>query len=132
MEHTKILVIDDCQDVLEVLSALLEFEGFQVRTAHGVLEAMTALDRGEYEAVICDIVLPLDPDMGEVGASMQTGVQCISQIRERHPHLPIVAMSGEMADYLITMVQRLGVQAALPKPFGLSALKGALKTALAR
>lgn len=53
-----ILIVDDDESVRDFLRSLLEMEGFPVSTASSGLEALEKIRRGNFKAVILDILLP--------------------------------------------------------------------------
>ena len=54
----KILVVDDDPDILKVVSAFLELEGFEVTTAQSLKEAKELFSSFEPNLIILDIMLP--------------------------------------------------------------------------
>lgn len=58
MGKKRVLVADDDPDVLEVIKAILEHEGFQVNTARDGEQAFKLLRKHAYNAVIMDVTMP--------------------------------------------------------------------------
>jgi two-component system alkaline phosphatase synthesis response regulator PhoP len=58
MGKKRVLVADDDPDVLEVIKAILEHEGFQVNTARDGEQAFKLLRKHLYSAVIMDVFMP--------------------------------------------------------------------------
>jgi DNA-binding response OmpR family regulator len=58
MGKKQILVADDDPDVLEVIKAILEHEGFRVRTARDGEQAYKLVRRKTFDAVILDVAMP--------------------------------------------------------------------------
>jgi two-component system phosphate regulon response regulator PhoB len=58
MGKKHILVADDDPDVLEVIKAILEHEGFRVRTARDGEQAYKLVRRKAFDAVILDVAMP--------------------------------------------------------------------------
>lgn len=125
MGGTRILVVDDQKDILEMLDEVLSTRGFEVDVAASAEEALERIRETIYDAAILDFNLP---DMD--------GVMLHRQIRQ---------MDGELAQrtlFMSGMVQsdhNLGYYAAqsagfLSKPFGvdqvLDALAGVLPARL--
>lgn len=106
--HT-ILVIDDDVDVRSSIATMLETGGYSVIKAGNGVEAERAIERGNVELVLTDLLMP-DKD----------GIEVINDLRKSRPGLPIVAMSGgghlPRAQYL-AMARRLGAKDVLEKPF---------------
>lgn len=58
MSKTKILLVDDEQDILEMLEYNLEKEGFKVFLAHNAQEAVELTRNEKPELILLDIMLP--------------------------------------------------------------------------
>jgi two-component system alkaline phosphatase synthesis response regulator PhoP len=58
MGKKRVLVADDDSDVLEVIKAILEHEGFQVHTARDGEQAFKLLRKHAFDAVVMDVVMP--------------------------------------------------------------------------
>jgi CheY-like chemotaxis protein len=54
----KVLVMDDDQDTLDYLSALLGDHGYDVRTAASQAAALSRLEEFQAETVIMDVMMP--------------------------------------------------------------------------
>lgn len=111
-----ILVVDDDEFVLEVLSEMLRFEGYEVATALDGRQAERRIQEAEraFDLVITDIIMP-----------EQEGIETISRLRRAYRHLPIIAISGgghSGPGAYLDMACQIGANAALTKPFELSDL----------
>lgn len=58
MGKKRILIADDDPDVLEVIKAILEHEGFRVRTARDGEQAFKLVRKNVFDAVILDVDMP--------------------------------------------------------------------------
>ena len=56
--EARLLVVEDDPNILELLSASLRLAGFEVATATGGLEALTATQRHRPDLVVLDVMLP--------------------------------------------------------------------------
>ena len=82
---TTILVVDDELSIVELLTAFLEGEGYQVVTARNGEEGLACLARSRPALVLCDMMMPVI-DGRELCQKMQA-----------NPHyrsIPIVLMSA--------------------------------------
>lgn len=61
MAKKRVLIADDDPDVLEVIKAILEHEGFQVNTARDGEQAFKLLRKHAFSAVIMDVFMPKVP-----------------------------------------------------------------------
>jgi CheY-like chemotaxis protein len=57
-ERRRILVVDDDQDTLDYLSALLVDNGYEVRTAASHAAALSQLQEFQADAVLMDVMMP--------------------------------------------------------------------------
>lgn len=80
----KILVVDDTRAIRGIVRNALVGRNWNVATAESGAEALTALGREPFEAVICDLNMP-----------MIDGFQVLRQARHIDPTLPIIVLSGE-------------------------------------
>jgi DNA-binding NtrC family response regulator len=112
----RILVVDDQVAVREVLGAMLELAGYDVRQASNGREAMDALASAEYDLMLLDVNLP-----------GQSGWSVLEQARSAAPGLPVLMISDER--YEDEALQR-GAVAFLAKPYRRSALEDAVRDAL--
>jgi two-component system CheB/CheR fusion protein len=70
----KVLVVEDNADIREMLRALLELDGYQVRTANDGLDGLAAIERDPPDAALIDIGLP-ELDGYEVARRVRAGVK---------------------------------------------------------
>jgi hypothetical protein len=81
---TRVLVVDDERVILQTMSAILESEGFAVRTAEDGFAALVTLRQTPPDIIISDLRMP-----------NMSGFEFLSVVRRRFPHIPIIAISGE-------------------------------------
>jgi DNA-binding NtrC family response regulator len=112
----RILVVDDQLAVREVLGAMLELAGYEVRQASNGREAMEVLAAAEYDLMLLDVNLP-----------GQSGWTVLEQARTAVPGLPVLMISDER--YEDEALKR-GAVAFLAKPYRRSALEDAVRDAL--
>lgn len=105
----RVLVIDDDEALRRVVRRMLEPDGHDVVEAEDGRAGLARFTRGDFDAVITDILMP-----------EQEGVQTIMQIRASNAQVRIIAVSGggslKIMDFL-EMARLLGADATLPKPF---------------
>lgn len=112
-----VLVIDDEPFTLEMMSIMLNMDGFEVKTAADIPTAWEILTYEPLPDVICcDLMLP-----------GLTGFDFLEQRREKSEiaMIPVIIISGCGQPGLFEKAQNLGAYACLPKPFDMKAL-GAL------
>src|SRR5690348_14594099 len=99
---SKILVIDDNQDVLSAMSFFLEMKGFSVSTAHDGVEGLDRMKADDHiSLVLLDLWMPVMD--GWEFLRHKTDDPCIAEI-------PVIVISAVSPDSLD------GVQAVLQKP----------------
>ncbi len=116
----KILVVDDSTDLLEAYEAILEMEGFEIRSATSVDGAIAILKAWRPDLILTDIIMPV-----------KTGFELITHVRSDlvPPVPPIVALSG-FPDVEGEALRR-GASALLVKPVGMSELVEVIRSMLA-
>ena len=113
-EPVRVLVVDDEEMVRTVVRKLLGLKGHTIRLAASGPEALDAADAFAPDIVFTDFGMP---DMN--------GLQLAAALRETHPSLPIVLLTGEARDTDDT----LGViDDVIDKPFKLHDLQHAIHT----
>jgi CheY-like chemotaxis protein len=80
----RVLVVDDEPSIRETTKALLESQGYEVITAADGLDALLALSKSLPDVIISDLYMP-----------RMSGFEFLTIVRQRFPHIAIVAMSGE-------------------------------------
>ncbi len=99
-----VLVVDDERYIVDLLSDLLEDEGYEVLRAADGQAALDVLDRRQPDLVVADVMMPrID------------GVRLLSIIREHHKNLPVILMSA-------AVTPRMGDVPFLSKPFDIDDL----------
>ena len=86
-EPPAILVVEDDDDVREAIGAMLDEAGFRVETAATGWEAIALIEEQPFDLVVADIRLPGGLD----------GLQMARHVRERHPGLKCLFISGRAA-----------------------------------
>jgi CheY-like chemotaxis protein len=122
MPPSRILVVDDEENVRDVTRLLLEMSGHTVvcvEDGHGALREISA---HPYDVVITDMLMP-----------EMDGVELVNELKRRHSPLRIIAMSGGghvPKESYLQIAHLSGAHAVLPKPFNRDQLEQALRTAL--
>jgi nitrogen-specific signal transduction histidine kinase/CheY-like chemotaxis protein len=102
-----VLVVDDQPLVCKVVRRILEGEGYQVTTVHGVAEARTFLGQAQkIDCVLTDIML-----------QDGSGTELVDLARARWPNLPFLYMSGYTAAHLSQENVLIEPRLLLQKPF---------------
>jgi len=108
-----ILVVEDDPSVAAMVTGMLEELGLTVRRAENVDAAVAAIQAGRPDYVLSDIVMP-----------GKSGLDLASYVRDHHPGLPVVLMTGFTKD--TAKKRELGCP-VLRKPFTIEELAAVLE-----
>jgi signal transduction histidine kinase/CheY-like chemotaxis protein len=117
----KVLVVEDDAVNQMLAKAVLEREGYRVDLAGDGHEALEAIARAGYDAIIMDLLMPV-----------MDGFACTTEIRRQEaarglPRLPIIALTALTDVDLEGRCTRAGVDAMMHKPFEPKHLRRILK-----
>ena len=102
----RILLIDDDDAVRTMLRLTLEHFGHTVIEARNGDEGLARFQHANADLVVTDIVMP-----------EKDGLEVVMELRERHPAVKIIAISGaDSGDYLDS-ARLMGAAKVLLKPF---------------
>ncbi len=82
----RVLVVDDEQNLTELLSMALRYEGWDVKSAGSGIEAVRRAREFEPDAVVLDMMLP-DFD----------GMEVLRRMRGNHPNVPVLFLTAKDA-----------------------------------
>ncbi len=102
----RILVVDDQQDVRAMICMVLRLNRFEVTEAESAKAGLTAFAAESFDAAVIDIFL-----------EDTSGFDLIAAMRERVPHLPVVAVSGMTTLDAVARSSDLSSVVCLQKPF---------------
>lgn len=89
--RVSVLYVDDEPALLELGKTFLEREGvFDVDTTHSSAEALTLLQKKEYDGIISDYQMP-----------EMDGIALLKKIRSRHPDLPFILFTGKGREEIV-------------------------------
>ena len=109
---TKVLIVDDDEEIRGVLRDMLNDEGFEVRTARDGREALDILQQEGDWIILLDIMMP-NIDGHEVLRQLQAN----QRLRD-HNRVALMSAGGRLAQERLHLATDL-VEALLPKPFDL-------------
>ena len=103
-----ILIVDDEADIRELVADILQDEGYGTRTARDSDEALSAVVARQPNLVFLDIWLQ---------GSRLDGLQLLDNLKQQHPELPIVMISGHgNIETAVSAIKR-GADDFIEKPF---------------
>lgn len=121
----RVLVIDDDELFVKLICHSLKQKGHVVESQLDGFLGWKAFCNSEFDVVVCDMVMP-----------EQEGIETIRRIRHRRPDVGVVAISGGLTTAngtpidLLGLVEVLGADVTLKKPFQLSELAAAVEGVL--
>ncbi|MBL7033582.1 MAG: response regulator [Candidatus Delongbacteria bacterium] len=115
MPDKLILVADDELEICRVLGEYLNELGYSVLLAENGEQAVELADEHEPDLVFLDIKMP-----------RTTGLEALGRIRERHPRMKVIMITGVDDKMLAREALLLGASDFIPKPFSFSYMKRVL------
>lgn len=103
-----ILIVDDEADIRELVSGILEDEGYQTRLAKDSDEALAAVEERRPSLIILDIWLQ---------GSKLDGLDVLARVKKQHPEVPVVIISGHGNIETAVMAIKRGAYDYIEKPF---------------
>ena len=116
MSPREILLVEDSEDNLQFMRALLTEVGHRVTCARTGREAVELHQKSKFDVVLLDLVLPDIDGIAVAGHLAETGV-------------PVIAISAHLDQWGPLDFRRAGFKRILPKPFQIPDLLSALRLA---
>jgi DNA-binding response OmpR family regulator len=116
---TKILVIDDDEQLRRYIAVLLRRHRFDVAEAADGDKGILYLAKHPVDLIITDLIMP-----------EKEGVATIREARKLHPAIKIIVISGSgaNAERFLPIAMKLGANIALTKPFRPEELLSAVRS----
>jgi len=105
-EATRILIIDDDENILKVLQAILEAEGYLVETADTAKKGIEKSEKAFYNLALIDVRLP---DM--------EGIELLSKLHDSKPKMRKIIVTGYPTLQNAISAVNKGADAYVMKPF---------------
>ncbi len=105
---TRILIIDDEEQIRNMLKRMFEKEGYETIQAGNGRDAITTHLKTPADLVVTDIIMP-----------EQEGLETIRKLKEKTPDIKIIAISGGGvggADSYLHLASKLGANLTFVKP----------------
>jgi len=117
---SKILIIDDDEELCELVSEYLSVEGFETEAVHDGESGLQKALSGEYEMAILDVMLP-----------KKNGFDVLRELR-KSSKLPVLMLTAKGDDMERIVGLEIGADDYLPKPFNPRELVARLRAVLRR
>lgn len=109
LKGIRVLVVDDAADAREVITAVLELCGAEVRLAASAIEALSILEREQPDVLLADIEMP-----GEDGYSLLRKIRALPS--DRGGQTPAAALTAYASAQDRMDAHKVGFQMHLSKP----------------
>src|SRR5919112_4280137 len=103
-----ILIVDDEADICELVAGLLQDEGYATRTARDSDSALNEIKSRRPNLLFLDIWLQ---------GSRLDGLQLLDTVKEQHPEMPVVMISGHGNIETAVAAIKRGAYDFIEKPF---------------
>mgnify|MGYP006298613887 FL=1 len=117
--EANILVVDDEAHIREIMTELLESEGYSVHSVKNGEEALDELTKKHYDLMLLDMRMPL-----------RSGLQVLQAIKEAKNDIPVLVVTGLASKDEMRKAESLGASKCLCKPFHAKGLLKEVKTIL--
>ena len=117
----RILVVDDENSLRELLSILLQREGYKVDQAADGAAAFSMVQENSYDLVISDIQMP-----------KMTGIELLRQLREQDNDVTVMMITAFSSTEEAVEAMKLGAYDYITKPFKNDEIRLVIKNALER
>ncbi|MBN9535015.1 MAG: sigma-54-dependent Fis family transcriptional regulator, partial [Alphaproteobacteria bacterium] len=104
----EILIVDDEDDIRDLIAGILHDEGYETRVASDSDGALEAVRHRRPRLLVLDIWLQ---------GSRLDGIQVLDQIKQEHPDLPVVMISGHGTIETAVASIKKGAYDFIEKPF---------------
>jgi len=106
MNPTKILIVEDNEDLTEGIQWALEQEGFKVTAVSSGEEATSLIQKNNFDLTLIDVKLP-----------GMDGIEVMYNILDLDPDARMIIMTAYKVETLLVEVQTRGAISVLRKPF---------------
>ncbi len=116
-----ILIVDDERDIRELISDILEDEGYATRLAGNSDEAMASINAEPPALMILDIWLK---------DSQMDGIDILKTVKRDNPDVPVVIISGHGNIEIAVAAIKQGAYDFIEKPFNIDQLLVVIRRAM--
>lgn len=116
----KVLIVDDEQDFLKIISDRLTARDMNVSTASSAKDAIKKIDTESFDAVVLDLQMP-----------EMDGLETLKVMKEKNPDLQVILLTGHATVEKGIEAMKLGAMDLLEKPADLATIVERIKRAKA-
>jgi len=114
----KVLIVDDEQDFLDVISDRLAARDMNVSTASSAKDAIKKIDEESFDAVVLDLMMP-----------EMDGLETLKIMKEKNPDLQVILLTGHATVEKGIEAMKLGAMDLIEKPADLATIVDRIKRA---
>lgn len=117
----KVLLVDDEEDFLSIMSERMKAQGMDVSTATSAKEAIELAETESFDAIILDLQMP-----------GMDGLEALKVFKANKPELQVILLTGHATVEKSVKAMKLGAMDLVEKPADLKALIEKIKNAQAK
>jgi two-component system alkaline phosphatase synthesis response regulator PhoP len=118
---TKILVVDDEYNIVELVKYNLENSGYEVKEAYDGEEALDMISMERFDLIILDLMLPkID------------GIEVCKRLKREEPYIPIIMLTAKSSEADKVLGLDIGADDYITKPFSIRELLARVNAVLRR
>src|SRR5580704_1014265 len=118
----RVLLADDQADIRDALRLLLKRESYETQAVASPVEALSAIESREFDAVLMDLNYARDTTSGQEGLDLLTNIQMLDST------LPVVVMTAWSSIEVAFEAMRRGARDFIQKPWENTRLLSILRT----
>jgi DNA-binding response OmpR family regulator len=118
---TRVLLVDDEKDFLDIMAERMRARGMEVSTATSAEDALKMVLKESYDAVIMDLMMP-----------EMDGFQALKLFKETRPDISIILLTANVPEEKCIEAIKLGAMDVIEKPADLNLLTQKIEEAKAR
>jgi CheY-like chemotaxis protein len=115
-----ILIVDDAKLDRSIAGACAKQEGLDTQYAEDGAAALALIEKQKPDVVLTDLVMPA-----------MDGLALVTQIRRRHPTVPVILMTGKGVEDTAVQALKAGAASYIPKRFLKQSLGDTVRSVLA-
>jgi DNA-binding NtrC family response regulator len=116
--NTKVLLVDDETQFLDVMRERLATRGMTVATSDSAAGALAQIDAEHFDAVILDLKMP-----------GMDGLETLNRIKQKRPEVQVILLTGHATVEKGVEAIKLGAMDVVEKPADLESLAEKIKNA---
>lgn len=117
----KVLIIEDEDLVRKALEFRLKKDGYQLTSCPDGRQGIQAIETGEFNLVITDLMLPYN-----------NGLEVVNKVKERNRNTPVIVLSNIGLEHVVMDAFNLGADDYMTKPFSPNELSVRVKRLINR